>query len=406
VSAGPPRVLVAGGGTGGHVFPALALADALRALATVDVVFAGTARGLEASIVPERGYPLELLDVVPMKGGGTLRAAKGAAIAARATLHALRLVRKIAPRVVVSIGGYASGPVSLAASLLGVPLVLVEPNSVVGLANRILSPFAKRAYVAFDETAARFPTSKARRLGVPLRRGFVPHEYEPTATARVLVLGGSRGAQAINHCVPLAAARLATSIAALEVVHQAGKDDVDLVREAYALAGVARATVTRFIDDVAERIAWADVVVARSGASTVAEIAAVGRAAVFIPFPHAADDHQARNALAAARAGGAVCVRQEAATEARVAHEIEVLLMDPEARTVMASRARAFGRPSAAVDIARDILDLVGLDSQTAEAEGPQSPKERERAGTHRFSYGDLSFAVAPFLPPARDGTS
>jgi UDP-N-acetylglucosamine--N-acetylmuramyl-(pentapeptide) pyrophosphoryl-undecaprenol N-acetylglucosamine transferase len=332
----------------------------MQALADVDVVFCGTARGVEARVVPARGWRLELLDVEPMKGGGARRAVRGALVAARATVHAVKLVRAVRPKAVLSVGGYAAGPVSLAAALLGVPLAVMEPNSVVGLANRLLAPFAKRAYVAWDETGARFRPTVRRVLGVPLRAGFGPRPYAAHGAARVLVLGGSQGAAALNERMPPVAALLA-DVPGLDVVHQAGRDRDAEVRAAYARLGVSRVSVVPFIDDVARELAAADVVVARAGASSIAELTAVGRAAVLVPFPHAADDHQARNAEALARSGGAVCVRQDAADPGRLAGEIRRLLRDDRARTAMADASRACGKPGAAGDVAADLLALAGI---------------------------------------------
>ena len=305
-----PRILIATGGTGGHVFPGLAVADAMRAMADVDVTFVGTPRGMEKDAVPARGYPIELLDVMPMKGGGAARAVKGALVAARATAQSVSLVRRLAPRAVLSIGGYAAGPVSLAAAALRIPVAVMEPNSTVGLANRILAPIAVRAYVAWEETAKPFRKGRARLLGVPLRPGFQPDPYLVRGTARILVMGGSQGAQALNERLPEAIARAARDVPNLEVMHQAGRDRAEAVREAYLREGVTRAHVSPFIDDVARELGRADLVIARSGAVTVAEIAAIGRAAILVPFPHAADDHQAKNALALEKAGGAICIRQ------------------------------------------------------------------------------------------------
>jgi UDP-N-acetylglucosamine--N-acetylmuramyl-(pentapeptide) pyrophosphoryl-undecaprenol N-acetylglucosamine transferase len=343
------------------VFPAVALAEAMQRLADVEVVFCGTARGVEARVVPARGWRLELLDVEPMKGGGPARAVRGAFVAARATARALGVVRKLKPKAVLSVGGYASGPVALAAAVLGVPVAVLEPNSVVGLANRLLAPFARRAYVAWDEAGARFRTSARRRLGVPLRPGFTPQPYAPRqGTARVLVMGGSQGARALNERMPTAIGLL-TDLRGLEVLHQAGRDRDAAVRAAYERETAHGVTVVPFIDDVARAVAAADVIVARAGAATLAEITAVGRAAILVPFPHAADDHQANNAKALARAGGAVCIRQEAADAVRLAAELRRLLTDDAARTAMADASRAHGRPAAAQDVAADLLGLAGI---------------------------------------------
>jgi UDP-N-acetylglucosamine--N-acetylmuramyl-(pentapeptide) pyrophosphoryl-undecaprenol N-acetylglucosamine transferase len=356
-----PTILIAGGGTGGHVFPGLAVAAALRTMADVNVVFVGTARGLEARVIPERGYALELLDVQPMKGGGPARAVKGAVIAARETLRAVRLVRRLKPSAVLSVGGYAAGPVSLAAALLGVKLAVLEPNSVVGFANRMLAPLASRAYVAWADTAGVFRGGRARVVGVPLREGFTPSKYVAReGVARVLVMGGSQGAHALNERMPFAISRVRSAIPGVEIVHQAGRDRDASVRDLYARESV-EASVVPFVDDVPAAIAKADVVVARAGASTVAEIASVGRASILVPFPHAADDHQAKNADSLANAGAAVVIRQESADAVRIASELVRLLSDGALRTQMANAARAHGKPDAARDVAHDLLDLAGI---------------------------------------------
>lgn len=374
-----PRVLFAGGGTGGHVYPAVAVAEAMQSIADVEPVFCGTSRGIEARVVPARGWELEVIEVEPMKGGGPLRALRGAVVAALATRRAIAIVRRLQPRVVLSVGGYAAGPVTLAAALLRVPVAVMEPNRVVGLTNRILAPFAARAYVAWQETANRFRPTARRVLGVPLRAGFSPSAYAAGASRRILVLGGSQGAQALNDRMPEAAARL-QGVAGLEILHQAGRGRDEAVRAAYARAGVAHATVVPFVDDVAGEIARADVVVARAGASTLAEITAIGRPALLVPFPHAADDHQGRNAEALAAEGGAVCLRQEHAAPTRLAETIERLLLDGVARVAMADRSRARGRPRAAHDVASDLVDLARIP--------PRARKATNGSSRHLHGHG------------------
>jgi UDP-N-acetylglucosamine--N-acetylmuramyl-(pentapeptide) pyrophosphoryl-undecaprenol N-acetylglucosamine transferase len=303
-------------------------------------------------------------------GGGPLRALRGALVAARATAGALALVRRLRPRVVLSVGGYASGPVTLAAALLGVPVAVLEPNSVVGLSNRIMAPVAKRAYVAWEGAARRFRRRARRVYGVPLRAGFAPRPYVARGTARVLVLGGSQGAAALNERMPPAIARL-RAVRGLEVIHQAGKGREAEVREAYERADAAAVTVTAFIEDVSRALADADVVVARAGAGAIAEITAVGRAAILVPFPHAAGDHQAKNAEAVASAGAAVFLRQEAADASRLAAELSRLLADDAARVAMADASRALGKPDAARRVAADLLELGGVDAGVAARRSP-----------------------------------
>jgi UDP-N-acetylglucosamine--N-acetylmuramyl-(pentapeptide) pyrophosphoryl-undecaprenol N-acetylglucosamine transferase len=375
-------ILIAGGGTGGHVFPGLAVAQALRELADVDVVFVGSPRGLETRIVPQHGYSLELLDVEPMKGGGPARAVRGALVAAKAMRHATGLIGRIHPSAVLSVGGYAAGPAALACVRARIPLAILEPNSILGLANRLLAPFAARAYVAWAETARHFRGDKARLYGVPLRPGFEPHPYAPKpGQRRVLVLGGSQGATALNERVPGAVARASAVVGDIHVVHQTGKDREADVRQAYERAGITTATVVPFLDDVAQQMAAADVVIARAGAVTLAEIVAIGRASLLVPFPHAADDHQAKNAMSLASLDGAICIRQEAADEIRLATELTLLFEDGDRRTRMAAVAREHGHPHAAQEIARDLLALAGI---KAKAKAP--PHKPMNGGTNGSS--------------------
>lgn len=351
-------ILIAGGGTGGHVFPGIAVAKALEKLADVRIAFAGASRGLEARVVPPLGYELELLDVEPMTGGGLQRAVRGALVAAKATRQARSFVRRIAPAAVLSVGGYAAGPAALACVAQRIPLAVLEPNSVLGLTNRLLAPFCKRAYLAWSEMGRHFREDRARFYGVPLRPGFEPQAYTVgPSPKRLLILGGSQGARALNEVIPRAVA----SMPNLAIVHQAGKDRDDAVRARYAELGATNVEVVPFLEDVAARMAAADLIVARAGAVTVAEISALGRAALFVPFPDAADDHQAKNALSLAALGGAVCVRQELAEEARLTTEIGDLLADDPRRIAIANAARNHGKPFAVDDIARDLLALAGI---------------------------------------------
>jgi UDP-N-acetylglucosamine--N-acetylmuramyl-(pentapeptide) pyrophosphoryl-undecaprenol N-acetylglucosamine transferase len=376
-------ILIAGGGTGGHVFPGLAVAHALREMADVNVVFAGSPRGLETMIVPQHGYDLEVLDVEPMKGGGPARAVRGALVAAKAMRHATGIVGRLRPSAVLSVGGYAAGPAALACVRARVPLAILEPNSILGLANRLLAPFAKRAYVAWAETARVFRGDKARLYGVPLRPEFHALAYAPKKEKRVLVLGGSLGAVALNERVPQAIARISAKDPDVFVVHQCGREREDAVKTLYEKLGVKTATVVPFLDEVAQQMAAADVIVARAGAVTVAEIAAIGRAAILVPFPHAADDHQAKNAASLAELGGAVCIRQEAADEVRLATELGLLLEDEARRTRMADAARQHGHPHAAHDIASDLLALAGI---TPRSKSPKTNGANGHSGSFRIA--------------------
>lgn len=374
-----PRIVIAGGGTGGHVFPGLAVADALCALARVEIVFVGSPRGMEKDLVTPRGYRLELVDVEPMKGGGLGRALRGGVLAARATAVAYGLVARLAPCAILSVGGYAAGPVSLAGALRRVPLAVLEPNAVMGLANRLLAPIAARVYVAWEQAGRGARASTVRRSGVPIRAGFSPSPYVRAPARRVLVLGGSLGAQALNETLPEALAAVASRVPGLEVVHQAGKGREGAVRARYEALGLPRVTVAPFFDDVAGALAAADLVIARSGAGTVAEIAAVGRPALLIPFPFAADDHQAKNAEALSRAGGVVWLRQLDATVPRLAAELGSLMTDPARLGAMAQCAQQAGRPGAAEYVARDVLELVRIPTAEKRTNGaPRAPRREE----------------------------
>ena len=377
-------ILFAGGGTGGHVFPLLAVADALRVIAPeVSAVFVGTARGIETKVVPERGYRLELVEVVPIRGGGIAGALRGVARAAGAIPEARALLRRIAPRAVFSMGGYAAGPVSVAARMAGIPLALMEPNGSIGLANRLVARLVQRAYTAYPEAERHFAAGTVLRTGVPIRSGFAPQRYHRGSALRVLVLGGSQGAQSLNDAVPRALAR---SSVPTRVVHQCGAGRDAAVRALYAEVGSdLPATVVPFIDDVAAALTEADLVIGRAGASAVAEICAVGRPSLLVPYPFAGD-HQRHNAESIARAGAAVCVLAADATVARLVEEIERLATDPAVLPRMAAAACALGRPDAARVIARDLVVIAGISGETARGSGApggargRGPGEDERA--------------------------
>lgn len=372
------NVFICAGGTGGHVFPGLAVADALTSVADVECRFLGTAKGLESKVVTERGYPLELLSVSPMKGGGPVRAAKGALSVLGSMSSVVKLFRRHSPKVVVSIGGYSAGPAALGAIALGVPLVIVEPNAVSGFTHRVLAPFAKRAYVAWDEVAEKYGAKKSRVLGVPLRRGFAPKPYVAGPSRRVLVLGGSLGAQALNERLPPALGRVQKEIGGLEVVHQTGKDRAPFVRGLYDRAGIANVRCVPFVEDVAGEIAQSDLVIARAGAVSVAEIACLGRPSLLVPFPYAADDHQLKNALLYERRGACRVLVQERATVERLAADIKLVLVDDGLRERMARSAAKAGRPDAALEIACDLVELCELPVRTRDGR-PEGPFGRRR---------------------------
>jgi UDP-N-acetylglucosamine--N-acetylmuramyl-(pentapeptide) pyrophosphoryl-undecaprenol N-acetylglucosamine transferase len=356
-------VLVAGGGTGGHVYPMLAVGQAVgRVAPSSEVFYVGTAKGLEARAVPEAGGELELLDVAPLRGGGLSGFLRGGLKAAWSLEASRKLVARRRPDVVLSVGGYAGGPVALAARLMGVPLAVLEPNSVLGLTNRLLAPFAARAYVAFGDVDRRFSDGVARRLGVPLRSAFEASSYEPSPERfRMLVLGGSLGARALNLAIPGAFGALLRQVPNASIVHQVGRGNLEAAQGAWREAGLEGhpgVRVSEFITDVATELREADVVVQRAGASSLAELCVVGRASVLVPFPFAADQHQLANARSLSGANAAITIEQSDATSERLSSELVALANDPARRVAMASAARAQGKPDAAVDIARDLIAL------------------------------------------------
>jgi UDP-N-acetylglucosamine--N-acetylmuramyl-(pentapeptide) pyrophosphoryl-undecaprenol N-acetylglucosamine transferase len=368
-------LVFAGGGTGGHVYPMIAVADAVRALAPeLRLVFVGTERGMETRVVPERGYELELMHVLPIRGGGVMGAVRGIGRAAILIPEARALLRKLAPSVVFSIGGYAAGPVSLAARSLGIPVALMEPNSVIGLANRLIAPLVQRAYTAFPESEKHFKESVVLRAGVPIRAGFARAPYRPSAGAlRILVLGGSQGAKALNEAVPRALAQAKLSV---RVVHQCGAVHEAGARRLYAELGLSeRAEIVPFIADMPAALATADLVIGRSGASAVSEICAVGRPSLLIPYPFASGDHQRVNAESLVSAGAAVCLASKDATPERISAEITAFFANPGLLDAMAEHAATLGRPEAARAIAWDLLGLAGLaDVARRVAQGATGP--------------------------------
>ncbi|MBX3182240.1 MAG: undecaprenyldiphospho-muramoylpentapeptide beta-N-acetylglucosaminyltransferase [Polyangiaceae bacterium] len=355
-------LLFAGGGTGGHVFPMLAVAAAVsREHPELELVFLGTPQGMERELVPQAGYRLILSDVLPIRGGGLPQAVRGAARAARLLPEAFRLIRELKPRAVFSIGGYAAGPVCVAARARGVPLGLMEPNSVIGMANWLIARLCDRAYTAFPEPERHFKQRKVLRAGVPIRDGFVPVPYQRQGAYKLLVLGGSQGAQALNRALPEVVQALRARGRELRVVHQAGAGQAEELEARYRALGQAGSVEVRpFITDMSAQLAWADLVVGRSGASAVSEVCAVGRASLLVPYPYAAGDHQRLNAESLVRSGAAELLAQADATPARLTDAVDALLS--EARlTALAAQAAERGRPDAATHIARDFLALAGL---------------------------------------------
>ncbi len=357
-------IVIMAGGTGGHVFPALAIAEGLRARGLA-VSWLGTRRGLEAELVPKAGIEIDWISVSGLRGKGLAGWLLAPARLAVALLQALAALRRRRPAAVLGMGGFVAGPGGVAARLLAVPLLVHEQNAVAGLTNALLARIADRVLEAFPGT---FPPARGARLtGNPVRAEIAALPQPATRLGgrggrlRLLVIGGSLGAAALNGVVPAAAARLAGR---LEIRHQCGRDHLESTRSTYAEAGV-EAEVTPFIDDMAAAYAWADLVVCRAGALTVAELAAAGVGALLVPFPYAVDDHQTANAGELVAVGAARLLPQAELDAARLAEELTVLAGDRPRLLAMAEAARGVARPGATAEVVAECLRAARLAGPT-----------------------------------------
>lgn len=345
------RILIAAGGTGGHVFPALATAEALRHSGD-EVTFLGTSAGLEAKLVPGAGFPLQRMQMAGLRGKGVARLLAAPFLLARAVLQARCFLKELRPAVVLGMGGFVSGPAGLAARSLGIPLVIHEQNAVPGYANRLLARFAKCVLTGFPVPAL----EHSEWVGNPVRQAIaaLPQPQARfqgrTDKARLLVMGGSLGARDLNRVLVESAARLPAAERP-EIWHQTGEKHFEEVEAAYRSAGV-EARVAPFITDMAEALGWADLALCRAGALTVAELACAGLGAILVPYPFAVDDHQAVNAEFMVRAGAARMIRQEKLSADTLLELLRPLLQDPLERLALAANARALAKPRAAEAVA------------------------------------------------------
>jgi UDP-N-acetylglucosamine--N-acetylmuramyl-(pentapeptide) pyrophosphoryl-undecaprenol N-acetylglucosamine transferase len=351
------RAILAGGGTGGHVIPALAIAQELKQSCNAEVLFIGTARGIENRLVPAAGFPLKLVQVGALKNVTLATRFKTLFDLPRAVLSAGKMLNDFHADVVIGVGGYASGPAMLAAVLKRIPTLAFEPNVVPGFANRVVAKLASAAAVHFAETAKYF--RHAEVTGVPVRQAFFEISAQPHSNPTLLVFGGSQGAHAINKVVIDSSAELQSCFPTLHIVHQTGERDYNDAAEAYESMGAA-IEVFKFIDDMPRFFADADLLLCRSGASTVAEITAAGKPAIFVPFPRAADDHQKRNAEALERAGAAVMLEEAKLSRDTLVEAVSSLLNDPSKLQRMGDAARSLSHPNAARDIAALAAKLAG----------------------------------------------
>ena len=348
-------VLIAAGGTGGHLFPGIAVADELvRRDAETRVVFAGTPRGLESRLVPKAGYALELLPILPLNGVGFVRMLKGLAALPWGLVRAAALVLRLKPAAVLGVGGYAGGPVTLLAALLGVRAVILEPNAKPGFTNRVLRPFAQAAACAYEEARVAFGP-KGVLTGNPVRGGFASiSRREHRAPLALLAFGGSQGSRALNRALVAALPHL-PGAERLRIVHQTGPAMRDEVLAGYRTAG-REAEVVAFVDDMVRRVAEADLVLSRSGATTCAELTVAGKASLLVPFALSADDHQRTNARALEAAGAARVLEEKDLTGESLAGALAALVAEPGRIEAMEEAARKIGRPDAAARVAQLVL--------------------------------------------------
>lgn len=353
------RVLIAGGGTGGHIIPALAVARELVARHSAEVLFIGTARGMESRLVPEAGFPLRLVQVGPLNRVSLVTRLHTLLDLPRSVIACRRIMRDFGPDVVLGVGGYASGPAMAAALQLKVPTMAFEPNAMPGLANRLVGKRVQAAAVNFPAAAKWFRNAEV--TGIPVRPEFFQLAPPPAVPPHLLVFGGSQGARLLNRMLPQVVCALLQAVPGLTLLHQCGARHTETTLAAFAASGAdpARWQVAPFLDDMPARFARANLVVARSGASTVAELAAAGKPALLVPFAAAADDHQKRNAEAMVQAGAAVMIcEDELVRPDRLLNELVPLLASPERLATMSQAARTQAHPGAAERIADRLAEL------------------------------------------------
>jgi UDP-N-acetylglucosamine--N-acetylmuramyl-(pentapeptide) pyrophosphoryl-undecaprenol N-acetylglucosamine transferase len=350
------NILIMAGGTGGHVFPALSCAKEFQARGFT-VHWLGTPRGIENELVPAAGLKLHLINVAGLRGKGKLSLLKAPFVLLKALFQARRVIRELKPVCVVGFGGYVTGPGGLAAKLAGVPVIVHEQNAVAGTANRLLVPFASRVCEAFPDTFG--ASAKRRTTGNPVRTELfleTPRQSLAGRKPRLLITGGSLGAEPLNKLVPAALALVPEEFRP-EVFHQTGKNHADVTGERYRAVGV-EAQVAPFIKDMAQAYGWADLVICRAGALTVSELAAAGLPSLLVPLPHAIDDHQSRNAEYLAREGAAFLMPQATTGAAQLAERLKEVLMHPEKLNSMATTARRLAKPDATRTVVEVCLEV------------------------------------------------
>ncbi len=352
------RVIIAGGGTGGHIFPAISIAGEIRRRNPAnEILFIGTRSGFEVDRIQREGYNLKFIDSGGIVSMGFIRSLKGILSAIKGVFDSFRIIMDFKPNVVIGVGGYVSGPVVLAAFILLTPSVICEQNAVPGLTNRILGRFVKRVFATFQMSTSYFPNGKTMVVGNPVRPEFltVNRSYENHRGLRILVLGGSQGAHKLNVSVPKAIGMLGRND--LFVVHQTGNRDSEEVKKTYEWYGV-KAEVLPFIDNIASVYKDADLIIGRSGAGTISEITVLGKPSILIPYPYSANNHQLENAKVLERAGAAVIIEDRLAFAEKIAETIDDLFNENKLDEMMV-QSKNLAKPNATKDIVDEIDRII-----------------------------------------------
>ncbi len=358
------HLVIAGGGTGGHLFPGVAVVEAALDLdPNLKVTFVGAQRGIEARVIPELGFDLKLLPIQPLRSGGVVGALKGASSLPWSGVKALQFISELRPDVVVAVGGYAAGPMTALAAMTGKKTALLEQNAVPGLTNRWLGKFVDRAYLSFESTSGYFGNVDCRVVGNPIRKAIRDrvasvHYEPPVGRLNVLVIGGSGGSRNLNMGLPKALLQLPEQLRdQVSVRHQTGRGRMEAAQQSYS-GYAGKYELTEFIDDMAEAYGWCDLLICRAGMSTIAEVTALGIPAIYVPLP-TADGHQVANALEIVEKGGGMMIPDDEISSARMARLLEGLIRNPTSLGQLSSQARLLGHPDAAIIVATELLDWI-----------------------------------------------
>jgi UDP-N-acetylglucosamine--N-acetylmuramyl-(pentapeptide) pyrophosphoryl-undecaprenol N-acetylglucosamine transferase len=355
------RLIIAGGGTGGHLFPALAIARAVKAEdPNSSILFVGTRQGIEARIIPETEFPIHFITARGIRRTGAASTLRAIVEIPFGVMQSIRVIREFRPNIVLGVGGYASGPTLAAAVLARIPTAIQEQNSIMGTTNKLLMRFADRVFISWEKTDPAPPTAKTILAGNPIREDLLDPPLRPNRGDKfnILIFGGSRGARSINLAVTQNLDLLLPISGRISLLHQTGYEAADEVRESYHKAGIV-ADVREFINDMGQAYSWADLVVCRSGASSVAELTALGKPAILIPYPYAIGDHQTRNAVLLETAGAARVILDRDLKNGMLTKEIRSIIEKPDLLDDMAESSRKLGRPEAARIIAKGLIDLM-----------------------------------------------